>query len=111
TEKIPGFEAFKANDEDPATSWRAASADDQWLEAAWVKPQTFRSVQIDEVGNRIDDYRVQVWTEDGWKDVAGGQKCGVGRKHSFEPVTSTKCRLLLSSPKGSPEIAEFEIVR
>ncbi|MBK1826591.1 family 78 glycoside hydrolase catalytic domain, partial [Haloferula rosea] len=31
TEKIPGFEAFKANDEDPATSWRAASADDQWL--------------------------------------------------------------------------------
>ncbi|MBK1828845.1 discoidin domain-containing protein, partial [Haloferula rosea] len=111
TEKIPGFEAFKANDEDPATSWRAASADDQWLEAAWVKPRTFRAVTISEVGNHITNYRLQIWKDNSWQDLLTGDTCGPERHHSFDPVTTSKCRLLLSRASKAPEISEFVIGR
>jgi alpha-L-rhamnosidase len=111
TEKIPGFEAFKSNDEDPDTSWKAKQAGEQWLEAAWITPQEFDGVRIDEEGDRITNYRVQAWKDRGWVTLASGEGCGAGREHRFEPVRSTKCRLLLTSTKGAPEIVEFVIHR
>jgi alpha-L-rhamnosidase len=109
SEKIPGFEAFKANDENAETSWRAASAEGQWLEVAWVKPQTFAAVRIDEIGGHITSYRLQAWKDDGWQDLATGDACGTGREHSFDPVTASKCRLLISAASKAPEIAEIMI--
>ncbi len=109
TEKNPGFEAFKASDENPETSWRAKKNKAQWLEAEWVKPQTFNSVQINEVGDHITGHRVQVWKEETWHDLAIGEACGNARAYTFEPVITTKCRLLVTSSTNAPEISELII--
>jgi len=109
TEKIPGFEAFKANDGNPKTLWRAGSSEDQWLEAAWVKPQTFSSVQIEEVGEHIKAHRFQVWKDGAWHDLASGEACGNARIYTFDPVTATKCRILITSSAKAPEISEMII--
>lgn len=109
TEKNPGFEAFKANDGSAKTSWRSGSANEQWLEAAWVKPHVFDAVQVEEVGDHIQGYRLQIWQNDGWQDVATGNTCGVGRKHSFDAVTAKKFRLFITAASKSPEISEIKI--
>lgn len=110
-EKFPGFEAFKSNDENPETSWKAASDRKQWLEASWIKPQTFTLVQIDEVGDHILDHQLQFWKDDRWHDLVAGEKCGAGRIHSFDPVTASKLRLLIDSSSGPPEVSELKIMR
>jgi hypothetical protein len=109
SEKEPGFEAFKSNDGNPATSWRANASEDQWLEVAWAKPRTFHAVRIDEAGEKITSYEVQAWMDGSWKTVAAGKTCGVGKTHTFGPVTSAGCRLLFTGANGAPEISEFVI--
>jgi alpha-L-rhamnosidase len=111
SEKEPGFEAFKTNDENPETSWRAASANGQWLEAAWVKPRTINAVTISEVGNQITTFQLQIWKKNKWLDLVTGDTCGPELKHSFDSVTATKCRLLFSGASKAPEISEFVISR
>ena len=109
SEKEPGFEAFKTNDGDPATSWRANVPEGQWLEAAWPKPRTFNAVRIDEVGGHITSYEVQAWKDGAWHILSSGKTCGAGKKHSFAPVTSAKCRILFTGASRAPEISEWEI--
>ncbi|MCM2374177.1 family 78 glycoside hydrolase catalytic domain [Aporhodopirellula aestuarii] len=109
SEKLPFHEAFKSNDENPETAWEAASDHPQWLEADWIKPQTFNRVQINEVGNHITNYRVQAWKEDQWHDLASGDSCGNGKQHVFEPVTTSRLRLQIESCSGPPEISELKI--
>lgn len=111
SEKEPGFEAFKVNDENPETSWRAQTAAEQWLEVSWVKPQTISSVTIHEKGDDITAYQVQAWKDDAWQDLATGESCGADRKHSFDPVTTSKCRILITEATKPPEISEFVISR
>ncbi|GAB3662332.1 glycoside hydrolase family 78 protein [Echinicola sediminis] len=109
TEKLPGFEAFKANDENNETSWQAAEPSNQYLEIAWIKPQTFSKVVVNELGKHITDYKIQYWEEGDWKDIAGGTTCGSHKQHSFAPVTSTKCRVYIQEAKEAPLIAEIKI--
>ena len=109
TEKLPGFEAFKANDANPETSWQAASAEDQWLEVVWLKPQIFSQVVIDELGENISSHKVQYWKEGEWIDIAKGTDCGLDKRYSFASVTSTKCRLLIPNAEFPALISEVEI--
>lgn len=109
SEKEPGFEAFKTNDGDPATSWRAGAIKGQWLEATWPKPRTFDEVRIDEVGGNITSHEVQAWKDGTWKTLARGETCGSAKKHSFAPVTSTKCRILFTGASSAPAISEWRI--
>jgi len=110
TEKLPGFEAFKANDEDPETAWKAGGIKDQWLEIEWVKPQTFSKVEINEVGNEIKGYTVQAWDGKGWKDLAGGQTVGQQKSHTFDTVTGTKCRIYIAVAEEAVSISEFQVL-
>ena len=109
TEKLPGFEAFKANDENDETRWLAADNKNQYLEVVWIKPQTFDSILIDEVGSTITKYKIQVWQEGNWKDVASGTSCGSNKTHDFKEVTSTKCRVFLERAISPPSISELKI--
>ncbi|EMI57271.1 alpha-L-rhamnosidase [Rhodopirellula sallentina SM41] len=110
SEKLPGFEAFKSNDQNAETSWKAASAQSQWLEAAWIKPQTFDTIEIDEIGDRIKSYRLQVWDGDRWRDLFEGKECGSGRIHQFDVVTASKMRLQIDQCSDLPEVAELRIL-
>ena len=109
TEKLPGFEAFKANDKDDTTRWLAAETKNQYLEVAWVKPQTFNNIIIDEVGEEITSYKIQYFEKDEWKDIIEGTKCGKNREHSFDTITASKCRIFIVDAKKAPSISEIKI--
>jgi len=108
-EKNPGFEAFKANDNNPETSWKAGGNKGQWLEVEWITPQTFSKVVIREVGEVITKHKVQYWNGDTWVDLAKGDTCGEERLHTFDAVTAEKCRLLIEKAGEAPSIAELSI--
>ena len=111
TEKLPGFEAFKANDEDLKTAWKAEGVNDEWLEVAWLKPQTFDKVIITEVGKNIKSYKLQYWDEKQWQSIPGELFDNGKSKLSFSPVTSGKCRVLIEESENRPCISELKIQR
>ncbi len=109
SDKVPFYEAFKANDEDLETVWKAKGKTDEWLEVEWVKPQRFSQVTIKEQGDNITKYKVQYWTGSAWESLAEGSHCGASKVHTFDAVTTTKCRLLVVEAQKTPSIAEFQI--
>ncbi|WP_168564616.1 family 78 glycoside hydrolase catalytic domain [Crateriforma spongiae] len=109
SEKLPGFEAFKANDENRETCWKAAEPNHQWIEVSWLKPQEFSRVVIQEQGDHITSYKVLYWTGSEWKKLVAGGECGRDRVHEFSPVKSTKCRLLIPEAAAAPTICEFQV--
>lgn len=111
TEKNPGFEAFKANDKDLESSWKAKGFEGEWLEIAWIKPQTFDEIVINEVGDNIKDHSIQYWNGNQWLDIAGGSTCGSSKIYTFDALTSSKCRVFIKSSKEAPQISEFQALR
>jgi alpha-L-rhamnosidase len=109
TEKDPGFEAFKANDENLETSWKSNGLKDEWLEVEWVKPQTFNRVTINEVGGNITKHKLQYWDENQWNDIITGTICGDEKTYTFEAKTTTKCRLYISEAADLIQISELSI--
>ncbi|WP_418262526.1 family 78 glycoside hydrolase catalytic domain [Flavobacterium faecale] len=109
SDKLPGFEAFKANDENIETSWQANETKNQYLEVEWVKPQTFNKVIIAELGNNITNYKIQYFDNAVWKDVATGTSCGANKEHKFDTITTSKCRILIEDAKKNPTVQEFKI--
>ena len=109
TEKLPGFEAFKANDDDVDTRWLSAENNNQYVEVAWIHPQTFNTVVIDEVGNAIKNHKIQVWQDGAWNDVAVGTACGKNKTYEFDSVTATKCRVFIENATTPPSISEWKI--
>lgn len=111
SDKNPGFEAFKANDENKETQWKSAGVEGEWLELAWVKPQTFSKVIIDEVGNNIKHYKLQYWDDTKWVNIATGTSCGNNKEHSFNAVSASKCRLYIDKSQDKTVISEIEVLR
>lgn len=109
TEKLPGFEAFKANDEDAETCWLADAAKNQYLEVEWLKPQRFSQIVIDEVDNNITAYKLQYFDNGDWIDLVNGTTCGSNKNHRFETVTATKCRIFMMDAQTAPSISEIKI--
>ncbi|WP_282122029.1 family 78 glycoside hydrolase catalytic domain [Algibacter mikhailovii] len=111
TEKLPGFEAFKANDEDLETRWLAGAVKNQYLEIEWVKPQTFNKIIVDEYQENITSYKLQYWDNDDWKDLVKGTTCGTNKEHECNTVQTTKCRLYIEDAKQAPSIREIRIYK
>nr|WP_319509567.1 family 78 glycoside hydrolase catalytic domain [uncultured Draconibacterium sp.] len=107
SEKLPVFEAFRANDENLETAWKAKTSENEWLEVEWVKPQTFNQVVINETGNNIKSYTIEYWDGNGWNKLAEGVACGANKQHHFKSVISTKCRLNIQESNSLPAIAEL----
>lgn len=110
SEKLPVFEAFRANDEDVATKWQASTNNNEWLEVEWVKPQTFNTVIVQEDSGRILSYTIQYYENGTWRDLAEGTTCGANKEHRFKTVSTTKCRLFILKAKDKPAISEFKIL-
>lgn len=107
--KVPFYEAFRANDEDASTYWKAQDKQNEWLEAEWLKPQTFNQVVIIETGNNIKRYTIEYWNGSAWNKLAEGTACGANKKHSFKSVVSTKIRLSIHETSALPSIAELMV--
>ncbi|WP_282035754.1 family 78 glycoside hydrolase catalytic domain [Saccharicrinis aurantiacus] len=108
-EKLPGFEAFKANDGNTETAWQANESSKEWLEASWHTPQTISETIISEKGANISSYQLQYWDGETWKNIVTGDSCGAHKQHVFKPVTTTKCRLYFTQATNNVFISEFEI--
>ncbi|WP_159951823.1 family 78 glycoside hydrolase catalytic domain [Polaribacter septentrionalilitoris] len=111
SEKLPVFEAFRANDESLETHWKSKTTSNEWLEIEWFKPQTFNTVVLQEKGNNISKYTIQYFENGKWKDIANGTSCGSNRTHEFKAITASKCRLMISEAKQKPMISEFQIYK
>tara|TARA_R110002096_G_scaffold9533_3_gene37605 strand:- start:59041 stop:62313 length:3273 start_codon:yes stop_codon:yes gene_type:complete len=109
SEKLPVFEAFRANDEDLETKWKAKTANNEWLEIEWFKPQTFNTIVIEEDGENISKYKIEYLENDIWKTLVNGTSCGANTIHDFKAVTAFKCRLQIVASKTKPSISEIKI--
>ncbi len=109
TEKLPGFEAFKANDENDETRWLSAEIKEQYLEVEWVKPQTFNQIIVDEYENNITTYKLQYWEKGTWNDIVSATTCGANKSHTFKSVTASKCRIYILEAKQAISIKELKI--
>ena len=110
-EKLPEFEAFRANDEDANTRWLATETKNQYLEIEWLKPQTFNQIIIDEYQTNISSYKLQYWQNDSWKDIVKASSCGANKSHQFDDITTTKCRIFIEDSQKVPSIVEIKIVK
>lgn len=108
-EKLPEFEAFRANDEDNETRWLSGETKDQYLEVEWVKPQTFNQIIIDEFDRNITSYKLQYWVNGEWTDIIEATYCGANKTHNFQKVSSRKCRVFIVDSKEAPSISEIKI--
>lgn len=109
SEKLPLFEAFRANDQKLETHWKASSKTNEWLEVEWFKPQTFNKIVIHEKGGHITNYKVQYFENETWGDLVVDTSCGSNKTHQFQTVTASKCRILIEASKAIPGISELEI--
>jgi alpha-L-rhamnosidase len=110
SEKLPVFEAFRANDENLETHWKARATSNEWIEIEWFKPQTFNKIVLQEEGENISNYKLQYFDEEEWKTIASGTSCGANKVHDFKTITTSKCRLLILKTKRKPMISEFQIL-
>lgn len=109
SDKLPVFEAFRINDENKETRWLATKTKNQYLEIEWVKPQMFNQIIIDEFDDNIRAYKLQYWDNDTWKTLVSGTTCGAHKAHSFDAVTTVKCRVYIEDAKEAPSISEIKI--
>ena len=109
SEKLPVFEAFRANDENIETHWKASASSNEWIEVEWFKPQTCNTIVFQEKGSNILNYTIQYFENGKWKDIERGTSCGANKKHNFKAITTSKCRLLISEANKKPMISEIQI--
>jgi len=109
SEKLPLFEAFRANDENIETYWKASSTSNEWLEIEWFKPQNFNRIVLQEEGENIVNYKIQYLENKEWKDIVSGTSCGTNKMHDFKEITTSKCRLQILATKTKPSISEIKI--
>lgn len=106
-----GCEAAKAVDGKANTYWmpqeNAASAS---LEIDLGKPTAFNVALTQEYiaeGQRVEEYRLEAWTEQGWKEVVKGTTIGHKKLDRFPSVTTGKVRLTVLQSRGCPLIRNF----
>jgi alpha-L-fucosidase len=102
-----------ALDGDPDTFWSApAGSHHATLEVNFSKPVTFnRAVTMEWLndGQRIQKYRIEVWTGTAWKAVASAQAIGHKKIDSFPAVTGSGVRLNILSSTDAAAIREFQL--
>ncbi len=106
-----GHEAAQAADGDAATSWKAATAEDEWIQLDFGKPATVNEFKIKEApSSSVVRYVIQCWDDKQSKWIGCFNGRGIGSEF-VAPIVSRstqKARLLVMRTKsGNPGIAEF----
>lgn len=72
---------------------------------------TFNTAVIEEIGNEVQYFRLQVWENDGWKTVYQSEKIQSLRLCSFDPVTTDRVRLSIDQFRSSKKLAKLKSLR
>ncbi len=109
----PGFPPDNLIDAKPATYW--ASDDDMLTPSVTLdfgKPVTFSVISLREyiqLGQRVDDWALDLWDDGVWKEFAAGTCIGAHRLWRGQPITTGKIRLRITKAAACPALAEFGV--
>jgi len=109
----PNHPALSAADGSGHEVWEAAdSSGESYLEYDLGGPVLIHAVGIDEP-DRWPRYkqsvRMEVDSEDGWKEVFASKTNGHGLVRKFDPVSTSRVRLYVQRNEGPPAIAEWQL--
>jgi len=106
-----GGEAAKADDDDPATAWKATATQHQWIELDFGKPTTVNEFRVKEdPSSSVIRYTIQCWDAKNskWVGCFNGRAIGADFVAPIVSRTTQKARLLVvRTESGNPSIAEF----
>jgi alpha-L-fucosidase len=107
------FGAAKATDGDAASYW---ATDDGVTEASLEldlgAAVTFNVTRIEEaisLGQRVEAYRIEGFSDGAWKAIAKGTTIGRKKLDRVQPVTASKVRLVIEKARACPAIRAFGI--
>jgi len=98
-------DTYWATDEDVATAS---------LEVNLGEPATFNVSMVQEyiaLGQRVEEYRIEAWDGQGWKQIAEGKTIGHKKLDRLSDVTATRVRLTIVKSQASPLIRIFGLYR
>ncbi len=107
------YEPGKAIDGNAETRWNSAAGDvnGAWLAVDFGRPRRIQSVRFTEAGGgRITRYAVQQWKGDAWVDLVTAEKTAnrTTVRCRFEPIETTRIRLLVVAATEVPTIYDLE---
>lgn len=82
------------------------------LEVDFAQPVTIDHALTMEwlnVGQHVQKYAIEVWTNGGWTTVASAEAIGHMKIDHFMPVSTSKVRLNILSSAGTARIREFQL--
>lgn len=96
---IPGRDQF----------WMARKGSETaWIEMQLPAPQTFDCLQIREnieYGQRIEQFSIEIWKEDRWREVTRATTVGACRLLRFQPVTADRVRIRIIQTRNTPALS------
>lgn len=99
-------------DDDFDSYWTTNSESDTTatIEFEADQPVEFNTVQLQEyiaLGQRVESFVVEYWNENAWETAGEGTTIGYKRILNFDPVTSSKIRLRITSSRLNPRLSSF----
>jgi alpha-L-fucosidase len=98
-------------DDNKDTYWST----DDWTTTAEIvfdlgQNRTFNRAMLQEyikVGQRVEEFVLQAWSDEQWKTFAKGTTVGYKRLLRFEDMTTRKVRLLINQSRVCPTLSNF----
>jgi alpha-L-fucosidase len=107
----PGSRAAHAVDGQAGTHWSPAEgAASASVEVDLGEPAAFNVVMLQEQiaqGQRVEEYRVEAWSDSGWQPIATGTTIGHKKLDRVPEVRTRKVRLTLLRWQACPTIRTF----
>ena len=109
----PEYTPDKAIDGNAETRWNSARGDvaGSWLAVDFGKPRTISTIIFTEAaGGRITGYKLQTWDGKQWRDLVTATKPAERTRvrHRFDPVATSRVRLLVTAATAVPTVYEIE---
>ncbi len=96
-------------DQDEDSYWTTDDGiDSAWIEFHLSKEQSFDCAMLQEnilVGQRIEKFRLDYWTENKWHEFVGATTVGYKRLLRFPLITANKIRFVIEKSRTSPTLA------
>jgi alpha-L-fucosidase len=107
----PAFGPDKTTDNDKDTYWTT----DDWTTAATVEfdlggEKTFNVAELAEyirIGQRVEQFVLEAWAGNGWKEFARGTTIGYKRLLRFDDVITSRVRLRILNSRVCPTLSGF----
>jgi len=106
-----GSKAKNAVDENRETYWATdENVTTASLEVELGGPVSFNVSMVQEyiaLGQRIEEYKIEAWVEQGWETIVEGTTVGHKKLERFPEISASKVRLTIVKSQAAPLIRSF----